>query len=188
MRCLCSRGAARGARRGEPRWLPRGTDGPEGTPLGGEAGQGTVEFAVVAPLLVFLLLGLVAAGWLLFEYEAVADAARSGVREAIVETALLAFGGCESGQPRPIEQAVQMGATIVPVDSAPLCQDAGDPSELVQAPGAVGVATVTVVGTPSLSPADMSEVTVTVTLPVRPFPPLPGLAFDLSASSTLPVE
>ncbi len=143
---------------------------------------------MVAPVLVFLLLGLIAAGWLLFEYEAVADAARSGVREAIVETVLVGPGGCESGLPQSIEQAVQMGATIVPVDPAPLCQASGDPSELVQSTGAAGDATVTVLGTPSLNPADMSEVTVTVTLPVTPLPPLRAMTFDLSASSTLPAS
>ena len=164
--CLCSERTRPGGRR--------------------EGGQATVEFAVVAPLLVFLLVGLVAAGWLLFEYEAVADAARAGVREALVQTALLTASGCASGQPEPIERAVQAGATIVPVDASALCQSASDPAELVQAPGAAGDAVVTVTGSPSLSPADMSAVTVTVSLPVHPFPPLPALGFTLSAGSTLP--
>jgi hypothetical protein len=154
----------------------------------GEAGQALVEFALVVPVLCVLFLGLVAAAWVLFEYEAVANAAQAGAREAIVETALLGSGGCESGQPRAIEAAVQSGAMIVPVDANALCQSSTNPAELVQVPSAAGEATVTVVGTPSLNPVDLSQVTVTVTLPVTLLRPLPQVHFDITAQSTLAVQ
>lgn len=146
-----------------------------------------MEFALIAPVLLWLFLGLVAAGWLLFAYEAVADGARAGAREAIVETELLGAGGCESGSPQPVEAAVQQGAPLLPVDPQPLCQAAGDPEELVQIPVA-GDATVTVTGVPDLNQAAVTAVTVTVTLPVTPLPPLPGLTFNLVAHSTLAVS
>ncbi len=143
-----------------------------------------MEFALIAPLLLLLLVGLLAGGWLLFQYEALADAARSGVREAIVETSLLDSTGCASGTPLPIAQAAQAGAPGVAIDQAPLCQSATNPAELVQPSPPAGQATVTVTGLPSLNPAALAEVTVTVSLPVRPLTPLPQWTLLLTASST----
>jgi hypothetical protein len=144
-----------------------------------------VEFAFVALVLMLLTVGLVAGAWLVFQYQGLVDGARAGARAAIVETALLGSGGCESGSPQPVEGAVAAGAPDVPVDSATLCQSASDPQELVQPAPPVGEASVTVVGSPSLSPADLSSVTVIVAIRVAPLAPWPQWSVPLQASSTL---
>jgi hypothetical protein len=50
-------------------------------------GQALVEFALVAPLFVLLLVGIVEAGRFIFNYEVLNDATRSGARYAIVHGA-----------------------------------------------------------------------------------------------------
>lgn len=52
--------------------------------LRGERGQSTVEFALVLPLVVLLMLGLLQAGLLLRDQLVVSGAAREGAREAAV--------------------------------------------------------------------------------------------------------
>jgi hypothetical protein len=153
-------------------------------------GQVALEFALVLPLLLLAVLGLVAAAWLLFNYEAVVSGARSGVRAAIVQTSLLtltAQGWCASGNPTPIPQAVQRGATVIPVNQAPLCRAPGNPQELVQTAPDPGTATVTVTCLPALAPAACREVTVTVTRSLVPPFPFAG-PVTLTASSTLPAQ
>lgn len=153
----------------------------------GESGQATVEFAAAGPLLVLLVIGLISAAWLVLQHEAVVNAARSGARQALVETSLASAAGCESGLPRPIQQAAQTGAAVIPVNPATLCQSPRNPAELVQ-PAAAGKANLTVTGSPSLNPSEMSSLTVTIDYRVTPFPPLPQLVVDLHASSTLPAR
>lgn len=48
-----------------------------------EHGQAAVEFAIVAPVLILLLLGIVQCGIVFHDYLAVTDAARSAERQAI---------------------------------------------------------------------------------------------------------
>jgi hypothetical protein len=55
-------------------------------------GQALVEFALVAPLLFFLLIGIIEAGRFIYHYEMLNNAARAGVRYAIIH-------GAESGDP-----------------------------------------------------------------------------------------
>ena len=52
--------------------------------LRSETGQTAVEFALVAPVLILLLLGVVQMGIAFNNYLAVTDAARAGARKAIV--------------------------------------------------------------------------------------------------------
>jgi hypothetical protein len=66
----------------------------------GSRGQALVEFAVVAPLLFLLILGTIEAGRFIFHYELVNNAAREGVRYAIVHGSASA---CPSGPPPPGE-------------------------------------------------------------------------------------
>ena len=54
------------------------------TRLGNESGQAIVEFALVLPLLMGLLLGIVQFGIIFNNYETITDAARVGGRQAIV--------------------------------------------------------------------------------------------------------
>jgi hypothetical protein len=55
-------------------------------------GQALVEFALVAPLFFILLLGIIEAGRFIYHYEMLNNAARAGVRYAIIH-------GAESGDP-----------------------------------------------------------------------------------------
>jgi Flp pilus assembly protein TadG len=50
----------------------------------GERGQGLVEFALVLPILLLLVLGIMDFGYFLFQMNAVSGAAREGVRVAAV--------------------------------------------------------------------------------------------------------
>lgn len=50
----------------------------------GEHGQTAVEFALVAPLLIVLLLGIIQIGLAFHNYVTLTDAARAGARKAIV--------------------------------------------------------------------------------------------------------
>lgn len=54
-----------------------------------ERGQTAVEFALIAPLLVILLLGIIQFGIAFHNYVTITDAARAGARQAIVAR----FGG-----------------------------------------------------------------------------------------------
>jgi Flp pilus assembly protein TadG len=51
-----------------------------GSPFEGDAGQGLVEFAIVLPLMVLLLLGAIELGWMAYLKVAVTNAARAGVQ------------------------------------------------------------------------------------------------------------
>lgn len=157
----------------------------------GRRGQGTVEFALVFPLVAVTLLGLISASWLFFQSSALADGARSGVREATLETSLdQAHGGqnCESGSPLPIETAVAKAAPELAVNPSPLCYTpspgSGRATTLTQAPDPHRVS-ITVVAMPSL--ANATTVTVTVSYPGQGVaPPLSGM-FPMTASSQLPM-
>lgn len=69
-------------------WTSRGPRRPGGR----ERGQGLVEFALVLPFLLFLLLGIVdfARGW--FSYQVLTDAARRGARMAVIDDPTVAEG------------------------------------------------------------------------------------------------
>ncbi|SKA66149.1 TadE-like protein [Eubacterium uniforme] len=49
-----------------------------------EEGQGTVEFALILPILLIIIFGIIDFGWLFFNMEMVADVARSSARKAVV--------------------------------------------------------------------------------------------------------
>ena len=146
-----------------------------------------MEFALVLPVLVALALGVMSAAWLLFSYEGVVDAARSAAREALVETSLTsatAAGTCESGLPVPIEAAAQRGATAVPVNQAPLCQSATDPTELVQSPASGEAANIVVTCAPALSAGRCDSLTASVEFTLDPPFPIPG-PIRLTAATTI---
>jgi Flp pilus assembly protein TadG len=154
-------------------------------------GQATVETALALGVALVLIGGIMAGALLLFQYEAVTNGARAGVRAAIVETSLLRSGPdglCESGSPESVVQAVAAGLPTVAVDTAPLCQSGSDPNELVQAPGSPDQATITVTGSPDLSSAAGNVITVTVALPVSVPPPFPQALLTLRASAALATQ
>ena len=49
-----------------------------------EEGQGTVEFALILPILLAIIFGIIDFGWLFFNMELVSNTARSSARHAIV--------------------------------------------------------------------------------------------------------
>lgn len=63
-------------------WRLRGVPAGSGPP-GHRRGAALVEFAVVLPVLLLLLLGLMELGWAFFKASQLTTAARAGVREAI---------------------------------------------------------------------------------------------------------
>jgi Flp pilus assembly protein TadG len=69
------------------------------------AGQAMAEFALVAPILFVLLLGIIEAGRFIYHYEALNNATRVGVRYAIVHGADSA-APVGPGSSDPIRQAV----------------------------------------------------------------------------------
>ena len=74
------------------------------TDIRGERGQTAVEFALVAPLLVVLLLGIIQFGIAFHNYVTITDAARAGARKAIVAR----FSGLSTTD---IQQAVRDAAS-----------------------------------------------------------------------------
>jgi len=54
----------------------------------GELAQGTVEFALVVPLFLVLLLGVMEFGWALYTYTTLQHAAQAGVRRGMVLSAV----------------------------------------------------------------------------------------------------
>jgi len=90
-----------------------------------QRGQALVEFALLVPVLILILLGTVDAGRLIFAYNAVSNAAREGGRTAIVNQT------ADEVRQRAAEQATVLG--ISPADlgifppGAAGCPDVGGP-------------------------------------------------------------
>ncbi|MGH7749628.1 MAG: TadE/TadG family type IV pilus assembly protein, partial [Candidatus Dormibacteria bacterium] len=146
-------------------------------------GQGLVEFALVCPLALLTVLGILSGSWLFFQNEAVSDGARGGARAATVESSLYTetpTGSgifCESAKPTTIAYAVSRAAPQLPVDQAVLCTSGGSTTHLADTAGApAGKASVSVDASPSLQAP--TSVTVTVTYSAR------GLAPPLTRTFT----
>ncbi len=155
------------------------------------AGQSLVEFAIVCPIALVVVFGILSGSWLFFQNEAVSDGARGGARAASVASSLykqdllnpLKF--CESGAPGTIAAAVSHAAPQLSVNPALLCttgstthlQDLGVPP--------AGTATVTVDATPSL--AAPTAVTVTVSYGAKGLAPPLTRTFTFTASSVQPI-
>jgi Flp pilus assembly protein TadG len=84
-----------------------------------ERGQTAVEFALVAPLLIVLLLGIVQFGVAFHNYVTLTDAARAGARQAIVAR----FSG---GTTDAAKQSVRDAASTL--DQSQLNVDVSDPA------------------------------------------------------------
>jgi hypothetical protein len=74
-----------------------------------ERGQSLVEFALVIPIVLLLIIGLFDLGRAVYAYNSVSNAARTGARVAIVDQTI-------EIQQRAIEQAVSLG--LAPVEVA----------------------------------------------------------------------
>lgn len=65
----------------------------------GRAGQALVEFALVLPILLLFIFGIVDAGRLIYTYNTVANSARDGVRVAIVNQSATGTNTCDTTSP-----------------------------------------------------------------------------------------
>jgi hypothetical protein len=82
-------------------------------------GQALVEFALILPLLVLVLVGIFDAGRLIFAYHTLNNAAREGGRQAIVDQTAAHI------QDRAAQHAVALG--VAPADVVVDYRDASDP-------------------------------------------------------------
>ena len=73
-------------------------------------GQGLVEFALVFPLLILLIVGVFDAGRLIFAYNSITNAAREATRVGIVDQTAATI------QNEAINQATSLGLTSAAVD------------------------------------------------------------------------
>ena len=87
-----------------------------------ESGQAAVEFALVAPILIALLLGIVQAGIAFNNYLAVTDAARAGARKAVVAR----FDGTTQADIKAVVQSA--AGNLNPAKLGVAVSDPGDPT------------------------------------------------------------
>lgn len=152
--------------------------------------QGMVEFALVFPVALLIIMGMIAGSWLFFASEAVQDGARGGARAGVIETSLWQPSGtlhCESQQPESIAQSVQHSVTVITVNQQQLCTTGpADTTTLVQASSPANEANITVVACPSL--ANPVTVQVTVTFRVHGLaPPFQTMNYTMTSTSLQPV-
>jgi len=112
-----------------------------------ESGQALVEFALVVPIALALMFGIIAICFLGFQNSSLHNGASAGAREASIQTSLVTQTGgqyCESGQPASIEQAVSQAAVELPVNPAPLCAATQNATQLTQTPNVADKVNITV--------------------------------------------
>jgi len=80
----------------------------------GQHGQALVEFALVFPVLLLLIFGIIDAGRLIYTYNTVANAARDGARVAIVNQSTTGTETCDTTSPTawPIGCAIASGFNL----------------------------------------------------------------------------
>jgi len=158
-----------------------------------------VEFALVAPIALMLLFGIIAGCYLAYQNSALHQGASAGAREASIETSLVvqsptnalwAPGStdglyCESGSPTPIEKTVSDNAPLLKVNPAPLCSTSSDPTVLTQTPSVPGDVSVTV--TCGGSCAAPTSTMVSLALSTQGLVAPLGITYDMSASSQVPI-
>jgi Flp pilus assembly protein TadG len=83
------------------------------------SGQSLVEFALVLPVLILILMGILDAGRLVYAYNAVSNAAREAGRTAIVDQ------GAQAVRDRAAQQATALG---VPTTDPGSCPASGGPT------------------------------------------------------------
>lgn len=116
-------------------------------------GQGLTEFALVLPLFLVLVFGIVDAGRLIYTYNTIANAARGGARVAIVNQATTGATTCDTTDPTAwatgcaVSMAVNVGLTTT--DVVVTYRDPTDTADCtVRSIGCLAVVTVTGLYTP----------------------------------------
>ena len=98
-------------------------------------GQALVEFALVIPLLLLLIFGIVDAGRLIYAYNTVSNSARNGARVAIVNQSTTGTNTCDTMDPTvyavgcAISSGIGLG--IAPADVSVEYRDATDTAPCV---------------------------------------------------------
>jgi hypothetical protein len=166
---------------------------------GSVGGQSLVEFAIVCPIAILIVLAILSGSWLFFQNEAVVDGSRGGARAASIEgpapgstapglyteTPLGSGTFCESGYPTTIAYAVAHAAPQLSVNPSILCASVGSQTHMVAQTAAPGKASITVDATPSLSAP--ASVTVTVSFSAQGLAPPLNRSFTFTASSVQPM-
>ena len=154
-------------------------------------GQAMVEFAIVGPVAIGLLTGILSGAWLFFQNSSLADGARGGARMASIETSLYAKNPsgryCESAMPQTIEQAVAQNAVQLRVNPATLCAapcpPGCTPTQLVQ-PWDASRVNIIVDASPNLS--NPTTVTVTLKYVAHGLAPPLSVTYNMISASTMP--
>jgi Flp pilus assembly protein TadG len=158
-----------------------------------ESGATLVEFALVFPIAMLLICGIIAGCYLAYQNSALHDGATAGARMASIETnlATLQSSGpnagsyCESGAPTPIEKTVAQAVPLLTVNPAQLCGSSAAATELTQIPPVNGDVNITVVcggtcASPTSTAVDLSYGAKGIAAPL-------GLTYNMSATSQVPV-
>jgi Flp pilus assembly protein TadG len=145
---------------------------------GSERGQTAVEFALVLPLVLLFLTGIISGAFLYFQYDAMTNTSRAASRWATIEGSLnVTSTHCESGSPDSIVGQVRKNSASLPVNSGQLCAKLISPgvystTQLVQ-PYIANQANIVVDASPNLTNPECITVNITYTPPtLRPFPTL----------------
>jgi Flp pilus assembly protein TadG len=143
---------------------------------GSDRGQTAVEFALIFPLVLAFVVGIISGSYLYFQNEAMNNASRAASRWATIEGSLnVTSTHCESGSPDSIVGQVQKTANIVPVNPNLLCAKVVSPgvystTELVQVPYGASQANIVVDASPNLTNPECITVNITYTPPTLPGP------------------
>jgi Flp pilus assembly protein TadG len=93
-------------------------------------GQALVEFALVLPVFLLIVFGIIDAGRLIFTYNTVSNAARNAARVAIVNQSTTGTSTCDTTSPTAwaVGCAISsgVGATIIPADVSVTYRDPTD--------------------------------------------------------------
>lgn len=164
------------------------------TPRKRTTGQALVEFALIFPMLLLLLCGIVDFGWIVFNYSQLYNGLREGLRYGSVTgySGTAQYKQCDAIRKRITDQANMSG---VKASNITITYDTGDPAKGIGTCPAGGPVSMT--GTRAADPCPSTgfcngdrvvvDVIVTVqflTPVVRPFLPN-GMTFQLQAARTI---
>jgi Flp pilus assembly protein TadG len=162
-------------------------------PRRGESGATLVEFALVFPVAILLICGIIGGCYLAYQNSALHDGATAGARMASIETnlAILQNTGpntgsyCESDAPVAIEKTVSQAVPLLTVNPAQLCAPSATATQLTQSPQVNGDVNITVIcGGSCASPTSTAvDLAFGASGIVAPF----GLGYHMSATSQVPV-
>jgi hypothetical protein len=144
-------------------------------------GQALVEFALVLPLLLLLIFGIVDAGRLIYTYNTVSNSARNAARVAVVNQSTSGTDTCDTTAATawPVGCAIQSGISlgILPADVVVTYRDSADAGDCTTPP--------------TLPPLIGCLAVVEVTGTFRPLTPIIGQLIGpiaLTSTSKVPVE